>query len=585
MQEAARSPFYGTRGNRNARCLVVGESWGAEEAAHKCAFVGQSGRELDRILADAGIASNEVIFSNVRAEQPPDNEMSWFFHSNAEAKEWGLTAVRGLYPDVETLAELRRLEELISILQPTVIVGCGNYTLWALTEGSFRTASHAPRRGEPTRRCPTGVTSWRGSQLTTRTIAGKQYPFVPIIHPAAILRDWTWRTPTVHDLRARVRPLLEGRQWSITERRFIVRPSWADVMNTLAMLFTLPPTCVIAEDCETRAGHIACLGLSWSASDALCIPFMCTERDDGYWSDDEEWSIRQALRKLHERRDLVFVLQNASYDFQYYDLECIPLPSQVFDTMIAHHLLFPGTRKGLDYLSAMYCQHHIYWKDEGKTWDDDLPEEQLWNYNCLDAATTWECALVLREAIARSHMQTQFDERIANFRLAHEMNQRGCLIAREEMQQQRVAIMRQRMEREQYLAELMPADIARAIRGSSAKSPWYYSPQQQMNFFYRELAFPQRIKRKTGLPTIDDEALKRIEEAEPLMAPYTHTLRDLRSLSVYHDNILSMELDPDHRARSTYNVAGASNFRWSSKANAFGRGTNLMNIPKGVDKG
>ena len=50
-----RNLWYGTSGPASANIVIVGEAWGQEEAAHERPFVGPSGIELNRMLAEAGI--------------------------------------------------------------------------------------------------------------------------------------------------------------------------------------------------------------------------------------------------------------------------------------------------------------------------------------------------------------------------------------------------------------------------------------------------------------------------------------------------------------------------------------------------
>jgi hypothetical protein len=40
--------------------------------------------------------------------------------------------------------------------------------------------------------------------------------------------------------------------------------------------------------------------------------------------------------------------------------------------------------------SSLYSLHYVYWKDDGKTWDPNQPEEKLWEYNCIDCVRTRE---------------------------------------------------------------------------------------------------------------------------------------------------------------------------------------------------
>jgi DNA polymerase len=58
-----------------ARLLVVGEAPGAKEDALGEPFVGQSGRLLDRLLAEAGLPRQEVAVLNTVKCRPPDNRV------------------------------------------------------------------------------------------------------------------------------------------------------------------------------------------------------------------------------------------------------------------------------------------------------------------------------------------------------------------------------------------------------------------------------------------------------------------------------------------------------------------------------
>jgi hypothetical protein len=60
-------------------------------------------------------------------------------------------------------------------------------------------------------------------------------------------------------------------------------------------------------------------------------------------------------------------------------------------------------------------------------------------------------------------------------------------------------------------------------------------------------------------------------------------LEEFRSISVFHNTFVKAPLDPGDRMRCMFNVSGTETFRWSSSKNAFGRGTNLQNIPAGEE--
>ena len=63
-----------SRGNPQARLMVIGEGPGAQEDEQGVPFVGRSGQLLDRLLAAAGIDSNrDAYICNIVKCRPPDN--------------------------------------------------------------------------------------------------------------------------------------------------------------------------------------------------------------------------------------------------------------------------------------------------------------------------------------------------------------------------------------------------------------------------------------------------------------------------------------------------------------------------------
>jgi DNA polymerase I-like protein with 3'-5' exonuclease and polymerase domains len=148
----------------------------------------------------------------------------------------------------------------------------------------------------------------------------------------------------------------------------------------------------LSVDIETRGGQTACVGFAWTKHDALCIPLMCVERPEGYWTAEEEHALLLALRRLLTHPNTRVIGQNFLYDAQYFLRHWGFVPNFARDTMLGHHSCFSGLPKGLDYLSSLYCAEHVYWKDESKDWDPKLGEDQLWAYNCLTGDTKVLCA-------------------------------------------------------------------------------------------------------------------------------------------------------------------------------------------------
>jgi hypothetical protein len=245
-----------------------------------------------------------------------------------------------------------RLQREVALIKPNIIAAFGNSPLWVLT-GAW------------------GTLKWRGSQLT----ASSGHKLIPVIHPTAILRQWELRQASVQDLK-RVAKERETTTYSnVPVWGFTVRPALTKVMEILHQLLnelngTVPTTWDywLDFDLETRAGHIACAGISWSMTDALCVPLMCVENKEGYWTVEEEALIVHTLYQLLTHPKVKVRGQNLLYDCQYTWRHWHFVPRVVQDTMISWHTMFAGLPKRLDYQASILCEHYIWWKDDGRTW-------------------------------------------------------------------------------------------------------------------------------------------------------------------------------------------------------------------------
>lgn len=612
--------FFGTSGPRDADIAIVGESWGSEEASRQRPFVGHAGQELNRMLAECGIARDSVFVTNVVAAQPRSNEMAFFFYSNAEVKERGESGLYGLYPKPIVREGIERLLRQLEIVKPSVIIALGNWSLWLLSQDCTRIKTDSnKKKGIPPTKQPSGILSWRGSQLYARAEFGG-HKLVPMIHPAAILRQWALRYPTINDLKRRARvgmqdnmPWPHSKEDALSTRtresrpgseaiisfapsgnyQFEIAPDRNMVAHVLGFLLgdldmqdeyestegTLLP---ISVDTETRGGYIDCIGLAASDREAICIPFMYGEKGESYYTLDEELEVRQFIYDILTHPNALIIGQNFLYDMQHLDYELLGTPRDVFDTMLAQHLCWPGTPKGLDYLSSLYCRYHRYWKDEGKLWIPGMDDRQRWKYNCKDACAAFECFEVLRDLITKLGLEEQWDIQRRQVPMVLDMMLRGVRISTERRNVLAGELLDRAAEREAWLADALPPEITPQVKSKTA-APWYRSPIQQHQLFYRSLGVKEIHNPKTRSLTIDDSALDLIGKREPILLPLTQRLRELRSIKKFHE-VCTAKLDPDNRMRCEFGIGGTETFRWNSGENAFGRGTNLQNLSKGTEE-
>jgi DNA polymerase len=158
-----RCPLYATAlnpvpgvGNPNAGFMCVGEAPGANEDERGEPFVGQAGQLLNKILAAIDLKREDVFIANVLKHRPPGN--------------------RNPMPD-EVVACSPYLVRQIELVRPKVILALGTFAAQTLLE----------------------------TKLTIGKLRGQvhRYYGVPLIvtyHPAALLRNPSWKRPTWEDV-------------------------------------------------------------------------------------------------------------------------------------------------------------------------------------------------------------------------------------------------------------------------------------------------------------------------------------------------------------------------------------------------
>lgn len=530
--------------------LIVGEAPGAEEERHLTPFVGAAGQELDRLLHETGFLRSDFFITNVCKHRPPNNDISQWIYEKKNNPPPGFIYHLGKWVHPFIKEGYDELLQEIERVNPKLILTFGKTALWALTQGE-----------------KDAIGSWRGSQLILNNRR-----VLPTIHPAAILRQWEFRSFVVLDLK-RAKRWLDG-EAEPREYNFIVRPSFQGCLVSLDYLVSeanLRPV-RLSVDLETRATHLACCGIAWSEYEAISIPFMCTERNEGYWTLDEEVTIIQKLRELFTHPNVSIVGQNFNYDAQYIWRYWHFVPNLRDDTMIAQATVLPGLPKALYHIASMYNRHYVYWKDDGKEWNPKLPEEQLWGYNCEDSCRTWEAMEELDKFIDSQNLRKQYTQLIARWYAVLQMQIRGVKIDEKARSQVTMELMDSIAEHETWLTTVCshPLNV-----GSS---------KQMQAFFYEDLRLPIQKHRKSGRPTLDDKALESLATKKPSIKPLVKTIQDLRSLRVFLNTFAKAPLDTDRRMRSEFNVVGTETFRFSSSENPFGSGTNLQNLPKGSEK-
>lgn len=553
----------GSKGPRTAKIVIVGEAPGKEEVEKGIPFVGQSGRELDRMLADAGINPADCYFTNVTLIRPKDNDISeWMHAGKKKTKGKKITPAhwkeyRGWQCEPHIIGDVQRLYEELKEIKPNVVLAVGRTPFWALCREGIDAKTGT-------------ISRWRGSTLESDAIPGLKV--IPAFHPAFILRAWYNRKITVQDYRrvlwASASPDMPDPGWEFT-----IRPTYHQATNFLqGLLFRLEAGEVFMTcDVESVQGKTLCVGIGISAKQAICIPVLYEYRF--YFPEDQRWFINYLMYLVLTHKNARVINQNIPYDTQFLMEDFIIYPNIWWDTMVGQNVLWPGTPANLAYQASMYCKDYRYWKDDtDKFWESKRISnwDEIWFYNCEDCARTFEVFERQREAIAGRKLQRQFDflqRRI--FRLIMKLMFRGVRVDH-----------KRRLE---MLSELLQVVVYARNRVNyfATRELNVQSPKQLADFFYKELKLPPQFS-DTGAISCDADALVALAELDPLVREPVKWINLVRSYATAI-TVCKAEPEPNGRWKSAYSLGIVKTYRLSSKENAFGRGLNLMNITSGKD--
>lgn len=560
------------KGPRNARIVIVGEAPGADEIRLGVPFVGQSGKELDRMLTDAGINPDECYFTNVVMTRPKDNDITVWLQDSPKRKTRGKNITpdhwelyRGWLCEPHVAEDARRLIEDIKEIQPNVVIALGNTPFWALCkEGA------------------TGkISTWRGSTLWSDVLDCK---VIPAYHPAFILRQWQHRRITVQDFR-RVKHASQTKELPNVGWDFTLAPTYDQAAAWLAGVMERLEAGPVRMTCDIEGAQkkTICLAIATSEKRAICVPLLY--KFGFYWkNEDQRFVIYNLLRRVLTHKNAQVVNQNIGFDTQFLVNDLLIYPNIYADTLVAQNILFPGSSNkkkkektmNLAYMASMYCKQYRYWKDDSdEFWKAKRISnwEQIWFYNCEDAARTFEVHEAQERAIDARKLRKQFDFLQRDvFPLMLKAMFRGIRID----QEARVRMLRELEHVMAYAQERVNKLTSRRLDISS--------PQQLKDFFYREMRLPvqfsQPKKGEKPAPTCDADALVILANIEPLVREVVRWINLYRSY-IAAKKICKAGIDKDGRMRCSYSLGLVETYRFSSSENPYGGGTNFQNISNG----
>lgn len=354
--------YVGTRGNTSSRVCILGEAPGEKEDLKGLPFIGPSGYLLDKMLNEAGFKNNEIWFTNPFKTRPPDNKLD-------RLPELG----------IPTKMFLDAFWEELERYKPTIIVSCGKTPTQLLCP--FTKPKRIIKKQDEKK---DGFGHWRGSLLTSPLLTWEHY-IIPIYHPAFVLRQYSEREICTFILQRAHEELTYFQQKKALQplpiRSIITSPSFDIACNFLRRCIASPnPISVDIELLRRKVPYT----ISFAVSPTEAISF-------SFWNYPPN-----QLCQLWRLMDHVFTnKQQIGQNYTTFDAHWLRALgfsvnlSLVHDTLIRHHILWPGLRHKLEFQTMQYTREP-YYKEEGHSWSPRDGIDKLMSYNCKDTLVTYE---------------------------------------------------------------------------------------------------------------------------------------------------------------------------------------------------
>lgn len=285
---------------------------------------------------------------------------------------------------------------------------------------------------------------------------------------------------------------------------------------------------------------------------------------------EEALTIVNIFKPAFENPDSLKIGQNIKYDLIMLANYGVTLKGKMFDTMIAHYVLQPELRHGMDYLAEIYLKYETIKIEEligakGKKQGNmrDLAPEAVYKYACEDADVTLKLKQVLGNELETNGVKKLFEEiEMPLVPVLAYMERNGVRIdteALKETSRHFTARMNQ-IEEEVHQLAGMEFNIA--------------SPKQVGEVLFDRLKIVEKAKKtKTGQYVTSEEVLESLRGKHEIVGKILEHRGLKKLLGTYIDALPQLINPATGRIHTSFNQTVTATGRLSSS------NPNLQNIP------
>lgn len=338
----------------------------------------------------------------------------------------------------------------------------------------------------------------------------------------------------------------------------------------LELLLKQTQVCFDTETTDIDALHADLVGMSFSykAHEAF---YVAVPADF-----NEAKSIVEEFLPFFSSTTIEKIAHNIKYDLKVLNRYGISVAAPTFDTMVAHYLINPESKQGMDFLAEFYLKYQpisietlIGKKGKGQGNMRDLKPEEISDYACEDADITFQLKQIFEPEIQKEHLKELF----------YEMEMPLVEVLKD-MEQEGIAIDVAGLKEYSKQMEITLAELEKNIKAEAGMDFNVDSPKQLGDILFDVLKISSKAKKtKTGQYATSEDILQKHEKDHPII-PMILEYRQLRKLkSTYVDPLPTMTDKIDGRIHTNYMQTVTATGRLSSN------NPNLQNIPIRTDKG
>jgi DNA polymerase I len=345
----------------------------------------------------------------------------------------------------------------------------------------------------------------------------------------------------------------------------------AAILSLIKHLEVQDAICFDTETTSVDAFEAELVGLSFSyiASEAFYIPI--PEKKE------EAQKIIELLRPVFENKNIKKIAQNIKYDLMVLQNYGVEVQGKLYDTMIAHYLIEPDKRHGMDVMAENYLNYTPVSIDEligkkGKNQGNmrDVDHKTIKEYAAEDADITLQLKQVLDPILSKNPRGKALMEELEMplTQVLASVEAEGIKVDTEALNQ---------------MSEVLQADITEIENKIYEHAGLKFniaSPKQLGDILFDHLKLdPKAKKTKTGQYATGEDILSKLEKDNPIIQNILD-FRELQKLKSTYVDALPLLISPkDGRIHTSFNQAVAATGRLSST------NPNLQNIPIRTKRG